>query len=57
MPNNQGDLTASKMMDSYVECVIPLSSDISLRERYATFHSSLRVGRLLEDLDVLGGKI
>ncbi|CAD5113091.1 DgyrCDS2284 [Dimorphilus gyrociliatus] len=54
MPANQSILPASRMMDSYVECVIPLSTDEQLREKYATFYNTLRVGRLLEDLDVLG---
>ena len=38
--------------DSYAEAVIPLAQDTALREKYMTFHKTVRVGRLLEDLDV-----
>lgn len=38
--------------DSYDTAIIPLGSDLSMREKYMTFHKTIRIGRLLEDLDV-----
>ena len=32
--------------------MIPLGSDLKLRDRYLTHFGSVRVGRLLEDMDV-----
>ncbi len=41
-----------KIQDSYGTALIPLGSDLSMREKYMTFHKTVRVGRLLEDLDI-----
>ena len=40
------------VQDSFDSAIIPLGSDLSMREKYASFHNTVRVGRLLEDLDV-----
>ena len=40
------------IQDSYDTAIIPLSSDLAMREKYMTFHNSVRIGRLLEDLDI-----
>jgi acyl-coenzyme A thioesterase 9 len=44
------------MKDSFVTAVIPLSRDPVMRERYVTYYGTVRVGRLLEDLDVFAGR-
>lgn len=38
--------------DSYASAVIPLGQDPVLREKYMTHQKTVRVGRLMEDLDV-----
>ncbi|KAA0200829.1 hypothetical protein HAZT_HAZT000286, partial [Hyalella azteca] len=38
--------------DSWDSAVIPLSTNKCLREKYITFNEGVRIGRLLEDLDV-----
>jgi hypothetical protein len=35
-----------------VQAIIPLGSDTALRDRYLTVFGGVRVGRLLEDMDV-----
>ena len=40
------------MLDSYDMAVIPLGSDPKLRDRYLTLHGGVRIGRLLEDMDI-----
>jgi len=52
LPSTQDELPARRMADSYDTAIIPLSSDLDLREKYMTFHNSVRIGRLLEDLDI-----
>lgn len=45
------------MGDSFTEAVLPFSSDPELLEEYLTFSGTVRVGKLLEDLDALAGTI
>ncbi|XP_065560986.1 acyl-coenzyme A thioesterase 9, mitochondrial-like isoform X2 [Artemia franciscana] len=52
LPKKQSELPSRRMLDSYDSAIVPLASDIYLRERYRTYHNTVRVGRLLEDLDV-----
>ncbi|XP_060230717.1 acyl-coenzyme A thioesterase 9, mitochondrial [Meriones unguiculatus] len=52
---SQKDLPPRKMKDSYIEVLLPLGSDPSLREKYLTVQNTVRFGRILEDLDSLGG--
>ncbi|XP_046645091.1 acyl-coenzyme A thioesterase 9, mitochondrial-like [Daphnia pulicaria] len=52
LPATQEELPVRRMSDSYDTAIIPLGSDISMREKYMTFHKTIRIGRLLEDLDV-----
>lgn len=54
-PIVQSDLPQRTMQDSYSEAVIPLSDPL-IREKYINQFSNLRIGRLLEDLDTMGGK-
>jgi len=52
LPKSQSELPARKMLDSYDSAIIPLGSDPSLRDRYLTHHGGVRIGRLLEDMDI-----
>jgi len=52
LPASQDELPNRTMADSYDTAIIPLSSDLAMREKYMTFHNSVRIGRLLEDLDI-----
>ncbi|XP_018616839.1 acyl-coenzyme A thioesterase 9, mitochondrial isoform X2 [Scleropages formosus] len=49
----QEDLPVRSMKDSYVEVHLPLGTQPLLREKYLTFHNTVRFGRILEDLDSL----
>merc|ERR1719392_228239 len=40
------------MIDSYDSAIIPLGSDAVLRDRYLNPQGGVRIGRLLEDMDV-----
>ncbi|KAL3280581.1 hypothetical protein HHI36_003814 [Cryptolaemus montrouzieri] len=40
------------MKDSFLEGIIPLSIDVNLQEKYITFLGHVRIGRLLEDMDI-----
>ncbi|XP_047482687.1 acyl-coenzyme A thioesterase 9, mitochondrial-like isoform X2 [Penaeus chinensis] len=52
LPKSQDELPPRSMKDSFDSAVIPLESEVRLREKYVTFLGGVRVGRLLEDLDV-----
>ncbi|XP_032787008.1 acyl-coenzyme A thioesterase 9, mitochondrial isoform X1 [Daphnia magna] len=52
LPATQAELPVRKMSDSYDTAIIPLGTDMSMREKYMTFHKTIRIGRLLEDLDI-----
>ncbi|XP_060231354.1 acyl-coenzyme A thioesterase 9, mitochondrial [Meriones unguiculatus] len=54
LAKSQKDLPPRKMKDSYIEVLLPLGSDPSLREKYLTVQNTVRFGRILEDLDSLG---
>ena len=45
------------MHESYAEALIPLGDQPHLRNKYANFLKAVRIGRLLEDLDTMAGKI
>ncbi|XP_013381228.1 acyl-coenzyme A thioesterase 9, mitochondrial isoform X2 [Lingula anatina] len=51
--NDQSELKTRCMKDSYRECIIPLSTDHKLRDRYMTVLKGVRFGRILEDLDTM----
>ncbi|XP_053198790.1 acyl-CoA thioesterase 9, tandem duplicate 1 [Scomber japonicus] len=53
LAKSQNDLPAKTMKDSYREVLLPLGSEPQLREKYLTFHNTVRFGRILEDLDSL----
>ncbi|KAK3896234.1 hypothetical protein Pcinc_000089 [Petrolisthes cinctipes] len=52
IPQSPDELPPRRMMDSWDSAIIPLGSEERLREKYVTFMGGVRVGRLLEDLDV-----
>lgn len=52
VPKNQDDLPKRSMQDSYIATVIPLSENVAIQEKYTTFLGSVRLGRLLEDMDI-----
>lgn len=57
LPNSQNELPARSMQDSFMAALIPLSSDTSLQDKYITFLGHVRVGRLLEDMDIFAGTV
>ena len=52
LPKSQSELPTRSMLDSYDSAIIPLGSDPSLRDRYLTHQGGVRIGRLLEDMDI-----
>ena len=50
-------LVTSKVTDSAFEKVLPFSTDLELRDRYINFFGGLRLGILLEDLDLIAGEV
>ena len=52
LPASQDELPVRSMLDSFDQCIIPLGSDKQLRDRYLTHFGGVRVGRLLEDMDI-----
>ncbi|XP_075996088.1 acyl-coenzyme A thioesterase 9, mitochondrial isoform X2 [Genypterus blacodes] len=53
LATSQRDLPPKAMKDSSLEVHLPLGSEPQLREKYLTFHNTVRFGRILEDLDSL----
>jgi acyl-coenzyme A thioesterase 9 len=45
------------MADSYCEVLLPFRTEPKLAEEYASIYGGIRVGKLLEDLDVLAASI
>ena len=52
LPESQDELPVRKMSDSFDHAIIPLGQDLKLREKYMNPYGGVRVGRLLEDMDV-----
>lgn len=52
LPTSQAELPPRKMNDSFASAIIPLKDDVSLQEKYVTFKGYVRLGRLLEDMDI-----
>uniref|UniRef100_G1SMI2 Acyl-CoA thioesterase 9 n=1 Tax=Oryctolagus cuniculus TaxID=9986 RepID=G1SMI2_RABIT len=55
LADSQKGLQPRRMKDSYIEVLLPLGSEPELREKYLTVQNTVRFGRILEDLDSLGG--
>lgn len=49
---SQSDLPERTMQDSYIESVIPLAENIEMQEKYVTLIGNVRLGRIMEDLDI-----
>lgn len=56
LPASQEELPPRSMQDSFMAALIPLSTDTDLQDKYITFLGHVRVGRLLEDMDIFAGK-
>ena len=54
--HTQSQLPAKRMAESYQEVVIPLSSQPELQEKYINWFKTIRIGKILEDLDTFAGK-
>ena len=52
LPTDQSQLPARRMLDSYDSAIIPIASDPSLKDRYLVADGGVRIGRLLEDMDI-----
>ncbi|CAH1397510.1 unnamed protein product [Nezara viridula] len=52
LPKSQDDLPLRSLKDSYAEAIIPLSSEPKLQNRYVTATGKLRMGRIIEDMDL-----
>lgn len=50
------ELPPRTMQDSFTSALIPLSKDQSLQDKYVTFLGSVRLGRLMEDMDLFAGE-
>ncbi|KAJ1557258.1 hypothetical protein HK405_000428, partial [Cladochytrium tenue] len=50
-------LLFKNMTDSRVEEFLPFKSDAAVREDYVNAYGSIRIGKILEDLDALAGSI
>ncbi|CAG0901152.1 unnamed protein product [Darwinula stevensoni] len=55
IPQTQAELPERRMQDSFCEVVLPLGSNKDLHPRYLTKAGGVRIGRLLEDMDVFAG--
>lgn len=51
-PTSVEELPSRSMQDSFTSAIIPLASDVKLRDKYVGFLGEIRVGRLLEDMDL-----
>lgn len=52
LPSSQTDMPVRTMNDSFDHALIPLSTDLDMREKYSTIHGYVRLGRLMEDMDI-----
>lgn len=51
-PKSRADLPARTMQDSFTSAIIPLSQSLDLQDKYATILGGVRLGRLMEDMDM-----
>eukprot|EP00112_Aurelia_sp_Birch-Aquarium-sp1_P009991 Seg2157.1 transcript_id=Seg2157.1/GoldUCD/mRNA.D3Y31 product="Acyl-coenzyme A thioesterase 9 mitochondrial" protein_id=Seg2157.1/GoldUCD/D3Y31 len=54
---SQDELETRSMKDSIREAVIPLGDNPDVRDKYLTFYKTVRIGKLLEDMDTLAGLV
>ena len=55
--NTELPLKFRTIEESFIEKILPFSSDQELRERYINFFDGLRMGKLLEELDLIAGQV
>ena len=46
-----------KMRDSYIEIILPFSTNENLREEYVNVYGGIRFAKIIEDMDALAGSI
>ncbi|CAL8127184.1 unnamed protein product [Orchesella dallaii] len=51
LPTDNDNLPPRTMKDSFVTAIIPLKSNLMVRERYVNPDGNLRIGRFLEEMD------
>lgn len=51
-PLSRSELPVRSMQDSFTSAIIPLSADSELQDKYVTFLGHVRLGRLMEDMDL-----
>ncbi|ODN03305.1 Acyl-coenzyme A thioesterase 9, mitochondrial [Orchesella cincta] len=51
LPTDDDDLPPRTMKDSFVTAIIPLKSNLTVREKYVNPDGNLRIGRFLEEMD------
>lgn len=44
------------MQDSFTSAIIPLGTDTAMQDKYVTFLGNVRLGRLMEDMDLFAGR-
>lgn len=57
LPVSQDELPPRSMQDSFSSAILPLSTDLALQEKYVTFLGNVRLGRLMEDMDIFAGSL
>jgi len=55
LPKSVDELPPRRMKDSFVSAIIPLKNKLDIRERYVTVEGHVRIGRVIEDMDVFAG--
>jgi len=56
-PKSRNELPTRSMQDSFTSAIIPLSTDLVLQDKYVTFLGHVRLGRLMEDMDLFAGNL
>uniref|UniRef100_A0A023G8K4 Putative acyl-coa thioesterase n=1 Tax=Amblyomma triste TaxID=251400 RepID=A0A023G8K4_AMBTT len=51
LPKNQEELPTRSMLDSYDECIIPISTSLTTQKSHTSGQGFVRFGRILEDMD------
>uniref|UniRef100_A0A182UDD6 Uncharacterized protein n=1 Tax=Anopheles melas TaxID=34690 RepID=A0A182UDD6_9DIPT len=57
VPQSVSALPPRSMQDSFTSAIIPLTTDKILKDKYVGFMGNVRVGRLMEDMDMFAGKL
>lgn len=51
LPKSSSELTPRRMMDSYLQCIVPLSDDYDMRAKFINSRGMVHIGRVLEEID------